>query len=106
MAVSRKTEQDLLRTQWVETLFQILEERGEDTMLTASNKIGFPVVGCEGSEESVIITVTIPKGGRDGEPFDLYGEAEAYRMKIAEKAEKAKAKAEAKAKKIAKAKAE
>lgn len=105
MAVSRKSEQDLLRNEWVNTLFQILEEKGEDVMLTASNKIAFPAVGCEGNEDFIVLTVSVPKGGRDGEPYDGYGEAEAYRLKVTERAEKAKAKAEAKAKKIAKAKA-
>ena len=49
----------------------------------------------------MVITVKVPTGSRDGDPYDGYGEAESYALNCKQKAEKAKVDAEKKAKKIA-----
>ncbi len=95
MAVSRKVERELLRNKYVELIKEYLISLGEDVQTTKSNEFGFPVVGCEGNEDSIVITVKVPTGANKGlEPYDLYGEAEDYERKIKEKKEKAKKKAE------------
>ena len=76
-----------------------------DVLQTASNEYSIPWVDDEGNEGYITIVFRIPKGSRDGEPYDGYAVAEDYRRKVAEKAEKEKARAEAKAKKIEKDKA-
>ena len=103
MAVSRKVEREIIRNKYVELLKEYLISLGEDVQTTKSNEFGFPVVGCEGNEDSVVIVVKVPTGANKGlEPFDLYGEAEDYERKLKEKAEKKRKDEEKKAKKIAK----
>lgn len=100
--MSKQSTKSALRSAMVEAIREYLTQRGEDTGLTASNKINFPTVDSEGNDEWVVITVTVPTGAEKGtEPYDGYAERTAYEMKQAEKAEKAKIAAEKKAKKIA-----
>lgn len=103
MAVSRKVERELLRNKYVALIKEYLISLGEDVQTTKSNEFGFPVVGCEGNEDSIVVTIKVPTGANKGlEPYDLYGEAEDYERKLKEKAEKKRIDAEKKAKKIAK----
>lgn len=106
MAVSRKIEREILRTKYVELIKEYLISLGEDVQTTKSNEFGFPVVGCEGNEDSVVITVKVPTGANKGlEPYDLYGEAEDYERKLKEKERKKKEVEKKKLEKIAKDKA-
>ena len=59
-----------------------------------------PFVNDIGEDEIVKITVSIPTGDRDGNPYDLDAEGESYQMSVKKKAEIAQKKAEAKAKKM------
>lgn len=68
---------------------------------TASNAFAFSYVNDEGGEGTVKITVSFPKGSRDGEPYDYDAEADDYIAKQKEKEEKKKKTEEAKQKKIA-----
>lgn len=106
MAVTKKQLRDNLRAKIVEDITKFLADRGDEVLPTATNKFCFPCVDAEGNEEFCVVTVTIPTGSRDGEAYDGYGEAEAFKMAQAEKAEKAKEAAEAKAKKIERDKAQ
>lgn len=102
MAVSRKVEREMLRTKYVDMLFELLAYNNEEVLRVKSNEIAFPVVGCEDNEDWVVVTVKVPTGANKGaEPYDGYSEAESYELKLKEKAEKAKANAEKKAKKMA-----
>ena len=102
MAVSRKVEREMLRTKYLDTLIELLVYNNEEVLRVKSNEIAIPVVGCEGNEDFVVITVKVPTGANKGtEPYDGYSEAESYELHEREKAEKAKAKAEAKARKAA-----
>jgi hypothetical protein len=66
-----------------------------DALVTGSNKLGVPVV--ENGEESALeITVSIPKGSRDGTKYDPFEAAEAHRFREEEKRKKAEKKAEKK----------
>ena len=97
--MSKKTTNDTLRNEWVAKLIAMLAD--EDVQLAGSNEIAIPIVDGEGEDSWVTITIKVPTGSRDGDPYDGYAMAEEYRMKQAEKKEKAKKAAEEKARKIA-----
>lgn len=102
MAVSRKVEREIIRTNYLNLIADFLHTQDDEVLLVKSNEIAIPVVGCEGNEDFLVITFKVPTGANKGtEPYDGYSEAESYEMKQREKMEKAKAKADAKAKKIA-----
>lgn len=73
-----------------------------DVLTTGSQELCLPIVGDDSEEGYLVITFKVPKGSRDGTVYDGYSMAEDYKLKCAEKAEKAKIAAEKKAKKIAK----
>lgn len=99
--MSKKATNDALRTEWVNKIYAMLVDAGEDTMLAKSNEIAIPCVDGEGEDSWITITIKVPSGSRDGDAYDGYAMAQEYNMKLAEKAEKAKADAEKKARKIA-----
>ena len=103
MAVSRKVERELIRNKYLEVITDALLALDEDVLRVKSNEIAIPVVGCEGNEDFIVVTVKVPTGANKGlEPYDGFELAEDYEMKLAEKERKAKENAEKKAKKIAK----
>jgi len=100
MAVSRKVERELLRNEYLKRIIEAFAET-EDVLRTKSNEIAFPVVGCEGNEDFIVITVKVPTGANKGaEPYDGYELAEEYQMKLKEKEQKEKEREEKKKKKI------
>ena len=102
MAVSRKVERELIRSEFLALISEFLATKGEEVLRVKSNEIAIPVVGCEDNEDFLVITFKVPTGANKGtEPYDGYGEAESYELKLKEKADKAKANAEKKARKIA-----
>lgn len=103
MAVSRKVERELLREDYLKQIIESFLDKDEQVLRVKSNEIAIPVVGCEGNEDFIVVTVKVPTGANKGlEPYDGYEMAQDYEMKIAEKERKAKENAEKKAKKIAK----
>lgn len=48
---------------------------------TASNSFGFMFVNDNGDEGTVKVTVSFPRGSRDGEPYDYEAEADEYKIK-------------------------
>lgn len=102
MAVSRKVEREMIRTNFLNLIADYLHSVDEEVLLVKSNEIAIPVVGCEGNEDFLVITFKVPTGANKGmEPYDGYAEAENYEFKQMEKVKKAQANAEKKAKKIA-----
>lgn len=108
MSKSKTALRNELKTAILNDLMAHFTAQGEDCQQTATHKFGFPCVDSEGNDEYIVITISVPTGerGEDGDPYDLYGEAEMYRQKQAVKAEKAKESAAKKAAKIAKDKAD
>lgn len=103
MAISRKMERELLRNEYVEKVIESFVQIGDEVLKVKSNEIAIPVVGCEGNEDFIVITVKVPTGANKGmEPYDGYSEAEDYEMKLKEKERKEKEKEEKKKKKMAK----
>lgn len=106
MAVSRKVERELLREDYLTNIINHFINDNEEVLRVKSNEIAIPVVGCEGNEDFIVITVKVPTGANKGlEPYDGYELAEDYQMKIAEKERKKKETEKKKAEKIAKDKA-
>lgn len=105
MASSKKSLNEKLRNSYLTLISDYLKEKGEEILVTGSNEICLPCVDSEGNDEFVVITVKVPTGSRDGDPYDGYSLAEDYAMKQKAKAEKAKESAAKKAEKIAKDKA-
>lgn len=102
MAMTRKALHEALRKAYMDAVGEYLGTKGEEILITNSNELSIPCVDAEGNDEFMVITFKVPTGSRDdGEPYDGYERAEAYKEKVAKKAEDAKAKAEAKARKIA-----
>lgn len=100
MAVSRKVERELLKENYLNKIIETFAEN-EEVLRVKSNEIAFPVVGCEGNEDFIVITVKVPTGADKGmTPYDGYAMAEEFELKTKEKEEKAKVTAEKKAKKI------
>lgn len=103
MAVSRKVEREILRNEYLQKVIDSMLGLDETVLRVKSNEIAIPVVGCEGNEDYIVITVKVPTGANKGtEPYDGYEMAKDYEMKLEEKEEKAKRKEKEKQKKIAK----
>ena len=101
MAVSRKVERELLRTDFLEKVSRFLYESGEEVLRVKSNEIAIPVVGCEGNEDFIVINFKVPTGANKGtEPYDGYAIAEDYVHNLAEKERKAKERKAEKERKI------
>lgn len=100
MATSNKVLNDKLREDYLAILSEYFTKSGEQVLRTNSNEIALPCVDSEQNEKFIVLTVKVPTGSRDGEPYDGYLEAESYDMKVAQKKETAQKKAIAKAKKI------
>lgn len=105
MAKSKKQLHEALRAKYMGAIMEYLKAQDEEVLVTGSQEIALPCVDEEGNDEFIVITFKVPTGSRDGEAYDGYSVAEDYRMKEADKAEKAKVAAEKKARQIAKDKA-
>ena len=98
---SQKVLNEELRAEYFNVVCEMFADRDEEVLVVKSNEFAVPVVDSDGNEKFITVTVKVPTGSRDdGEAYDGYAEAEEYRLKLAEKTEKAKANAEKKAKKI------
>lgn len=87
------------RVKAIEAIMAYFVEANEDCGMIASNSFNFPIVAEDGEEGWIEVVVKIPKED------DGYEKREEYKIKVRNRAEKAKAQAESKAKKIAKDKA-
>lgn len=83
--MTSKQANDKLRAEYVEKILSILQSNGEDAFKIASNVVVFPVVNDNKDEEWLKITVSIPKGSRDGEKFDGYIEKDDYEFRLTKK---------------------
>ena len=96
-----KKTNDILRAQYLDLITKLLTDANEEVLRVKSNEIAIPCVDADGNDSYVVVTVKVPTGSRDGDPYDGYGEAESYELSCKQKTEKAKVDAEKKAKKIA-----
>ena len=106
MAISRKVERELLREKYLSEISEFFSNKDEEVLKVKSNEIAIPVVGCEGNEDFIVVTVKVPTGANKGtEPYDGYELAQDYQMKLTEKEEKKKQAEKKKLEKIARDKA-
>ena len=106
MAISRKQEREQLREKYLNDIIDFFSSSDDEVLRVKSNEIAIPVVGSEGNEDFIVVTVKVPTGANKGlEPYDGYEMAEEYEMKVAEKERKKKETEEKKKKKIERDKA-
>ena len=91
MAIARKIEREILRNEYLQKVIDAFLELDETVLRVKSNEIAIPVVGCEGNEDYIVVTVKVPTGANKGlEPYDGFEMAKDYEMKLEEKAGKGK----------------
>ena len=89
MAISRKAEREILRGEFLQRIIDMFLSENEEVLRVKSNEIAIPVVGVEGNEDFIVVTVKVPTGANKGlEPYDAYEIAQDYEMKLAEKERK------------------
>jgi hypothetical protein len=96
-----KATNEALRAQYVELLTKLLADGGEEVLRVKSNELAIPCVDKDGEDNYVVVTIKVPVGSRDGDPYDGYGEAESYALSVKQKAERDPEKEKEKQKKIA-----
>ena len=94
MAKTQKVLNDEIKVRFLDGVAEHLTNVGEEVLRVGSNEIALPVLDEEGNEKWLVLTFKVPTGSRDGDAYDGYSMAEDYKMKLQEKADKAKAKAE------------
>lgn len=99
--VTETTANNKVRENMVNATATAFEAAGLEVLRTASNKIAIPSVNENGTEVYVVLTISVPKGSRDGDPYDGHAEAENYAFLLEEKAKVAEARKAEKEKKIA-----
>lgn len=100
-----KAANDALRKEWFSKIAEAIHALDVDEVRTGTATLAIPCVDIDGEDAWVEVYVKVPIGSKD-EPYDGYAHAEEFRIKEAERAEKARIAAEKKAKKIAKDEAE
>ena len=89
--MSRKQITEEIRLAYLEKVSEFFKSEDEEVLRVKSNEIAMPVVGSDGSEEFVVVTIKVPNGSKD-EPYDGYAMAEEYEIRLKEKEEKRKRK--------------
>ena len=98
MAKSMKELNDGLKKRYYDMIEELAQEKEIDALrvpLTdASNSVAYrlaiPELDEENNEKTVIITITVPTGGHDGEEYDIYGEHDRYKFNVEENEKKMK----------------
>lgn len=84
-----------LRNLWLCKLIDLISGENPDAptdiLQVSSGKLAIPTLDEDNNEKWVTITISVPKGTRDGDEFDGYAEAQFYREQTAEKEEKRQA---------------
>ena len=92
--MAKKTKAQLeneLREQIFALIIPILDKEIGEVLKTANNERSIPVVDSEGNERFANIQVTIPRGQRDGTPYDGYAAAQSFQEEEEQKIEKKRA---------------
>jgi hypothetical protein len=100
-----KTKFDGVRSSLMDAIQNELTAKDYEVLRTGSQELCIPIVGDEQEEGYLVITFKVPKGERNGDPYDGYEAAQAYADKVKANAEKKEAAAKKKAEKIARDKA-
>lgn len=99
--MTKKTATDNLRTATLVRVMDLLAKDGEDIRQTKAGTAMFPIIDELGDETFITITIQVPKGARDGDPYDGYAEAENFKVEQLAKSEQKAIKLAEKQKKMA-----
>lgn len=96
MAISMRELNDALKKKYYDMIEELAKEKEFDALrvpLTDSSesvayKIAIPELDSENNEKTVIISITVPTGGRDGQEYDLYWEHDRYLYNVKQNEEK------------------
>lgn len=92
---------DGIRSEIMATIKECMEKAGYEVLRTGSQEYCLPIVNEQKDEAYLKITFVIPKGERNGDPYDGYEARDAYADKVKKDEEKKKEAARKKAEKIA-----
>lgn len=100
--MTAKQATEALRTKYLDKVKAMLTagDDPDEVLVTGTNEVAIPCVDALGEDQWIVISVKVPTGSRDGDPYDGYSMAEEYKIKQADKAAKAKESAKKKAEKI------
>lgn len=101
MAKSAMVLANELRNNYSTMIVPSLEQLGETVLCVGNGKYAIPCTNSENEDAWVLLSLTVPKGSRDGDPYDGYLEAEMYARHLREQQEKKEAAAKLKAEKQA-----
>lgn len=93
MATTSTVLSNSLRSRYSAMIVPHLEELGETVLCVGNGKFAIPCTNDDGDDAWVTISLTVPKGTRDGDAYDGYAESADYARHQQEQAEK-KAEAE------------
>lgn len=96
MAKVNRKETEKIRNTYLAEIEKIYNDTNTEIFQIASNKLCIPVVGDEGGEYFLTITLAVPTGERNGDPFDGYAEKETWELKVRDKKIREKEKKEKK----------
>ena len=81
MASNVKQLREAVKEKWFNFLATAVAQDDNEVLRTASNEFAVPVVDSEGGEHYIVVTVKIPTGSREGDPYDGYAMAQEYALK-------------------------
>ena len=98
--MNKREAENGLRSRTLQRVIDFFANEGEDVQQTKTGTVMFPAIDELGNECFLTVTVQIPKGSRDGDPYDGYAEAENYQLETKRKQDEKVAEEIAKQKKI------
>lgn len=84
-------------------MIPFLEEQFGEVLKVASGEVSIPTINANGEECYFNVKVSVPRGTRDGQPYDGYAAAEDWKLEEEAREDKKRKAEEAKARKIAEA---
>ena len=97
---TKKFYSDEIKNRYKAVVENAFSAQGLEVLTVGSAEFAIPVLDSEQNESWLVVTLKVPNGTRDGEPYDGYEMAQDYAMKQKVKAEKAEDAAKKKAAKI------
>lgn len=97
---TKKFYSDEIKNRYKAVVENAFSAQGLEVLTVGSAEFAIPVLDSEQNESWLVVTLKVPNGTRDGEPYDGYEIAQDYAMKQKVKAEKAEDAAKKKAAKI------
>lgn len=87
-SVSRLALENEVRAKIFALIRPVLEEEFGDVMFVKNTEITMPTVFSTGEECFANVSISLPRGSRDGDPYDGYVAAEDYKAELEVKAER------------------